>query len=98
LKDSFDFVGTAADLHHRMAQLNDNWLREHPLYSWNGNNCQMYAQDVLAALLGMRIATQNSTHGDAMVSVASKAVMISAIGVVVSAALLFAGRLVKGKH
>jgi hypothetical protein len=102
-KGSFDFPGTAADLHSMMTQFNDAWRRAHPVYAWNGHNCQMYVKHVVAKLVRVAMVTQNAKYGMAaqLVGVAGMAVAVSGVGLVVfaaSALVFFGGWYVKGPH
>jgi len=102
-RGSFGFAGTTADLHRWMAQFNETWIRAHPVYAWNGHNCQMYVKHVLAMLVGVELVTQNARDGMTMQlgGVVGMAVALSGVGLAVfavSALLFLGGRFVKGPH
>jgi hypothetical protein len=43
------------------------WIAAHPTYAWNGDNCQLFVNDLLAQLGLSPVATQNQAIGGALV-------------------------------
>ena len=67
------------------------WLRDHPQYEPNDDNCQMFVKDLLKTFAQVEVQTENSSVGGAMIGGGLLAIAFGAIATVV-------GAIIKGGH
>jgi len=59
-------LGSMVPTAENVEQWNAKWLKTHPNYSVNGDNCQLYVKDFVKYFLDADLDTQNWTVGRAM--------------------------------
>lgn len=69
----------------------DEWIKKHPYYEFNGDNCQRFVQDFYAHWLGIAVPTQNKQKGDAGMIFFGFTLVVSIVGILFSSAI-------KGNH
>lgn len=80
--------GTTQQLLKQMIQ---DWLKNHPFYAINGDNCQLFVKHMAWELLGITIETQNKQIGSAAIGAGFGAIVVGLGAILV-------GLLVKGGH
>lgn len=82
------FYGSVDDVKSNINNFNDHWLKTHPLYELNGDNCQMYVQNFAKHYNLKEINTQNNEIGN----------LIIKGGIIGTIIIVLIGLLVKGTH
>jgi hypothetical protein len=67
------------------------WLKEHPYYAVNGDNCQLFVKHMAWDLLGVSIETQNSTVGATLIGIGIGSTIVGLVGILL-------GTLIRGGH
>jgi hypothetical protein len=89
--DTIEILGTIQETMSVIDSWNSAWLRKHPAYEFNGDNCQLYAKHFAWHFLGKNLDTQNTVIGGMMMGAGIGAIIVGIAAVV-------GGFLIRGRH
>jgi hypothetical protein len=87
----FTFEGDLVEFEDYMKTYNEDWVKVHKLYKFNGDNCQLYVKGFLDKYEIRKLETQNSQIGNLVIGAG---IGSSIVGV----AAILAGFYLKGNH